>query len=232
MLAELLTKGIIRLLISYLGWYLTSKISSNQYENMIPEIAYSYGNKDTKKKKKNAISNAIATAIYFVPIAGTILLVLNIVMEIGIVSLLAYSKNNHKYDYAIKDAANKTITPEDRERELEYGKEMYKSITDSLKLDGLNDSEIKQEIKLVQKEYPFIQGDNDKEINKNQIRIQNLQLLDEFKDYLKKPIKAYRYTVDKKIEYADVDDDTLTIGVSKIGKEDSKMLSKKFKLNN
>ena len=143
-----------------------------------------------------------------------------------------YNKNNHKYDHAIKDAANKTITPEDRKRELEYGKEMYNSITDSLKLDGLNDSEIKQEIKLVQKEYPFIQGDNDKEINKNQIRIQNLQLLDEFKDYLKKPMKAYRYTVDKKIEYVDVDDDTLTIGVSKIGKEDSKMLSKKFKLNN
>ena len=232
MLTELLTKGIIRLLISYLSWYLTSKFSSDQYENMIPEIAYSYGNKDTKKKKKNAITNAITTAIYFVPVAGTILLVLNIVIEIGIVSLLAYNKNNHKYDYAIKDAANKTITPEDRERELEYGKEMYNSITDSLKLDGLNDSEIKQEIKLVQKEYPFIQGDNDKEINKNQIRIQNLQLLDEFKDYLKKPIKAYRYTVDKKIEYVDVDDDTLTIGVSKIGKEDSKMLSKKFKLNN
>ena len=63
MLTELLTKGIIRLLISYLSWYLTGKFSSDQYENMMPEIAYSYGSKDTKNKKKNAITNAITTAI-------------------------------------------------------------------------------------------------------------------------------------------------------------------------
>ena len=90
------------------------------------------------------------------------------------------------------------------------------------------------------KEDPYLSDDNSKEINKNMQRVENLNLLRSMKDYLKNPDGAYKFCLDKKIQFADVNDDTVTIGVSMLDdnytndslEEDAKIYTKKFKLKN
>ena len=226
MIPDFLVKGAIRLGIGYILTYGSAKVIDSKIGNIAPEGAYAY-----RKKKRSPLWTIGTNVAYFVPVLGTIELVLDGLIAAGCVTVAVWAKKDPNF---IKDTAKKTydkvVMPDERVKELERGKEMYKGITDSLKLEGLSQEEINKELKEARKEYPYIKENNDKEIEKNQIRVQNLQLLDEVKDYLKDPKKAYRFTVNKRIESAEIDGDTLTIGVSKSDKENAKIKTKKFKL--
>ena len=226
MIPEILIKGALKFVIGTLVKYCTINMFYSQIADAFPEGLYGY-----TKKRKNYIKKAITNVIYFIPVLGTIELVVDFMMAAGCIGVIIWVSHNPKN---LEELAKKTydnITwPDEREKELESGKNMHKQITESLKLDGLTEKEIKKEIKEVKKENPYVKENMDKDIKKNQIRVQNLLLLDEMKDYLKNPSKAYNFTLNKRIEFADVNDNEIIIGVSKIDKENAKILTKKFKL--
>ena len=71
MLTEIIIKGSIRTAIAYLTGILTKILSYNQFKDEVPEIAYCYGSKSSKRtynRKKNKIINAISVGLYFIPI--------------------------------------------------------------------------------------------------------------------------------------------------------------------
>ena len=142
--------------------------------------------------------------------------------------------------YAKADLKNYEM-PDEHLVKLRKGEDLYKSISDSLKIEGLKDSEINSFMKDVSKADASIRPDNNNEIIKAEQRVTNLMLLDPLKDYLLNPKKAYKYTLDKKIQKVKVEDDFVIIGVSDLGADDVydenvkiepdvKMLTKKFKL--
>ncbi len=230
MLADILLKGAIRFAIAS-GLNLGSNLFCQAcFENISPELAYGY---KKGSNKSNLIISSICNLLYFVPVLGTIMLGLNVLAAgANVATGIASKKSNGFSKYVKEKTKYKVEMPKERLKELELGKEMYKDLTDDLKLEGLNEEEIKSIMKEAKKENPYIREDSTKKINENKQRVENLNLLDSFKDYLKNPGKAYRFTVNKKIQFADVNDDTLTIGVTKPGKdaEKAKVLTKKFKL--
>ena len=239
MLTDILLKGAIRLAIGYglngvLATYTVAK-----YGDECPDFKYGYSK---KKKKKNHVKNILGDALYFVPIVGTVMLVLNGIIVGGFIVANETIGKSKEFKSKINDKLTSDMeTPDERLRKLQNGEESYKLITDSLKLDGLNDKEIKEFMKEARKEEPYLSDDNSKEIATNMQRVKNLELLEPMKELLKNPRKAYNYCLDKEIQYANVDDDTVTIGVSKINKngipdeiidedEKPKMYAKKFKM--
>ena len=203
-----------------------SMFASKKLGNLRPDKVYAY-----KTKKNKYIGKIITTLLFFVPVVGTIELGLSVLGSALIVGETIYFKKKPR---EAKEAFNKVLSrdyemPDERLKKLKDGTNAYNGIQDSLKLEGLSEDEFKKEIKEARLVNPYVKDNNGKEIKKNETRVNNLELLDEMKDYLKDPKKAYKYTVNKRIEYADVDDDKLILGVSK-GEEKSKILVKKFKL--
>lgn len=237
MLIDILLKGAIRLAIGYglsgvLSVYTNAKIGDN-----CPELKYGY-----PKKKKNYVKSILGDALYFVPIVGTVMLILNGIVVGGFIVANETIGKSKKFKDEINNKLGTSIeTPDERLKKLQNGEESYKIITDSLKMDGLNDKEIREFMKEARKVEPYLSDDNSKEITTNMQRVKNLELLEPMKELLKNPRKAYNYCLDKKIQYANIDDDTITIGVSKLNKngipdeiidEDKKpkMYAKKFKM--
>ena len=197
-----------------------------------PEITYIY-----PKKKEIKIKNIIPFILYFVPVIGTIVLVLDFLgMSLFIAAYIAAKKPYFKKELRKQKLDINMETPSEHLNKLVNGEKMYKGITDSLKMEGLSNQEIDQEIQKAQKEDPYIRKNNKEEIIESQRRVENLKLLNEMRDYLLNPEKAYVFTSKKvrTIEYADVDveNDTLTIGVSKSNRDtdNPKILKRKFKL--
>lgn len=240
MITDILLKGSIKLAIAYISQMACAKVMSDNLKNDLPEeLHYGYLK---KTKKKNYIKSILSDALFFVPVIGTVLLVVNVLIYGGVTAFCAFNKNNSEFKKQLRDKLDLRFEmPDERLKKLQKGQTMHKDMVDSLKIDGLNNKEIKEFVKSAKKEDPFLNSDNSKEINKNMQRVENLKLLDPIKDMLKNPKKAYSYTLNKKIQYANINGDTLSIGVSKLDKNNSdndnsreenmpKMYVKKFKL--
>lgn len=232
-LTDLLLKGAIRLVGAHIFNIACGMIIADDFKTDFAELKYGYRNE--KKKYFNKKVLKLENVLYFVPILGTIMLALDVLIVGGSVIVVKIDKDNKRRKEVISEVEKKYEMPEERLKKLQDGQNNYKNMTDSLKIDGLNDKQIEEFMKEAKKEELYLNSDNSKEINKNMQRVENLRLLSPVKDMLKHPEKAYKYTLNKKIQYANVDDDTLTIGVSKLGKnvsdeEKPKIYTKEFKL--
>lgn len=234
MLTDILLKGAIRLAGAHIFNSACGIIIRNNYIDDVAELNYGY--KIKKKKPLTKKLSKLENLLYFVPILGTVLLAFDVLIIGGsTIFLCATNKSGEFRKKLIKEAEKTYEMPEERLKKLQNGQNMHKNIVDSLKIDGLDKKEIEEFIKEAKKEEVYLNSDNSKEINANMQRVENLRLLSPVKDMLKHPEKAYKYTLNKKIQYANVDDDTLTIGVSKLGKnvsdeEKPKIYTKEFKL--
>lgn len=236
-LTEILLKGLIRLAISITSGTLVREYIKSHCKIDNTEMKYAY-----PRNKQNIFLRLLPTLLYFIPVVGTIVLSLGLLGSIGMLILISKQyKNDSEYGEKIAHRAREKIeTPEERLKNLQKGQEMYKTISDELKIEGLSDKEIKKFMVEARKEDPYLNNDNTKEINKDMQRVENLNLLRSMKDYLKNPDRAYKFCLDKKIQFADVNDDTVTIGVSVLDdnytndslEEDAKIYTKKFKLKN
>lgn len=232
MIPAFLVTGAKRLGIAILLNTVTRIIAKECTIQQNPEITYFY-----PKKKEIKIKDIIPLILYFVPIIGTIKLVLDFLfMSLLIVTYIAVKMTDFKKEIRKQKLNINMETPNEHLKELVNGEKMYKGIIDSLKMEGLSNQEINREIQIAQKENPYIRKNIKEEIIESQRRVENLQLLNEMRDYLLNPEKAYVFTSKKgrTIEYADVDveNDTLTIGVSKSKRDtdNPKILKRKFKL--
>lgn len=237
MIPAFLVKGAIRLGIGIILNTGDKAISIALAKKSNPEITYIYPKKKEKTINKNLtnILNIIYSILYFVPILGTIELVIDFLLVSihGAVYIAGEKVPFLKKEIKKQKLDINTETPNERLKKLEKGEKLYKDITDSLKLEGLPEKEIKEEIKKAQEADPYIRKNNQEEIEESIRRTNNLQLLEEMKDYLLSPEKAYEFTSkgNRRIEYADVENDTLTIGVSSSKQDENpKILKKKFKL--
>ena len=235
-LVNILLKGIIRVGISYSASCALSIYTNAKYGDIFPEYSYGY----YKKDKKKYIKTIVTYAFYFVPVLGTILLVGDLLVVGGSIIINQIYGNRRDLTKKITDKIEKNIEMPDRRLErLQRGQSMYKSIIDAAKLDGLDDTEIENFVKEASAEEPYL-GDNSKEININDQRVKNLILLSSVKDSLKKPKKLYQYCLNKKIEYVDVENNDMIVGVTKPNKNGEfedldnktnlKIYTKKFKL--
>ena len=229
MLTDLLIKGAIRLGICHVAAIGASKVieASGTIDKSIPDFYY------RKKKEKRNPAWYLADLVFFVPVLGTIVTVITLLGTAGATAAGIIAKKNPSFAKDLgKDMQNKYELPDAELKRLENGEKMQKAITDTLKMEGLSDEEIKKFMKEARKEDPTIREDNSREISKDKQKVANLELLDSVKDYLEKPSKAYKFTVNKQIQFADVKDDQLILGVTKPGKdpEKVKVRTKKFKL--
>ena len=235
-LTEILIKGVIRIVLGYTLNVVGATYMNSKYGNDLAKLSYGYS-----KKKKNYAKTIIGNALYFIPVVGTILVVINVLIIGGLIVACQVLGKDEKGNKKIIGKFGDTIEmPDERLKKLQRGQEMHKAIIDSLKVDGLDDKEIKEFMKEAKKEEPYLNSDNSKEINISTQRTENLKLLEDLKEELKNPKKAYKYSFGKKIQFADIDDEFITIGVSKLNRngivndktngDKPKIYTKKFEL--
>lgn len=230
----ILLYGAANITISAIAACTAVLVMQEKLNDSIPEVYYKY----KKQKKDNKAAYIFSTIVFFFPFLGTIL-----VFDIlhSVINLIILNKNlekNHKMLQDIKLREALTLeTPEERMKKLKKGQEEYHAIKDQLRMEGLNDREIKKEMKKAKKEEPYISKDNSKQIKECKLRIHNLQLLEPLKDYLKNPSKAYKYTLGKVIQKVELknttlnndSNDELIISISKGNdNENPKILTKSF----
>ena len=223
----IIISGIIKIIILNCASLIASKIIEIKSGNKIQKMQYAY-----KKKENNKLLNLLFMGIYFVPYLGTITLAIDLLIY-SITVACCIANKNFLSDLNIKKS-NSFDMPAERLEKLQKGNEEYKNIIDSLKIEGLNEKEIKEFISDAKKEDPYI-NNNETLINECSQRKTNIELLEEIKDYLINSFGAYKYTLNKKIESIDIDGDTATIGVSKFDPKNpettnNKIYTKKFKL--
>jgi len=224
-----LLQGTMRLLISRIFYYTTILIKEKKGINIVPENIYYYQKKKNTYYKYTKIINLILTIIqfsfYYIPIIGTIRLIADtIAFPINVIFTI-YTTKNPKLAKELKTNLEISLnreknSPEIELNELQKGEDLYHSITDALRIEGLNDQEIQEEIKKAKIHDPYLNKDNSKQIQECKLRINNLQLLEPIKEYLKNPSSAYKFTLKKKIQRVDINGNKLIIRVSKPQREE------------
>lgn len=196
-------------------------IINYEFKNEVPELVYAYN----KTSNKDIINNwAKLLLTYFCPIIGSLKVLEDIVkIPFIIMGCQQIKKNPSSLNREKNNVRNRVEFPDERLKELELGVLKYKEITDSLKMEGLNETEINKFMKEAKKADKYIDKDNKKQIAINKQRAENLQLLEPIAPAVKKPYEVYKYTLDKAIKSADVkkeEDLKLFITTSKINYSD------------
>ena len=196
-------------------------IYNYEFRNEVPELVYAYN----KTSNKDIIKSLIKLLLtYFCPLIGSIEVLANIAtIPLNIKGCQQIKKNPSSLNTLKNKIRNNVEFPDERLKELKLGVLKYKEITDSLKMEGLNEVEINKFMKEAKKVDKYIDKDNKKEIAINKQRAENLQLLEPIAPAVKKPFEVYKYTLDKAIKRADVkeeDDSKLFITTSKINYSD------------
>lgn len=177
-------------------------IYNYEFRNEVPELVYAYN----KTSKKDIIKNLIILLLtYFCPIIGSLEVLANIVtIPLSIKGCQQIKKNPSSLITLKNNVRNNVEFPNERLKELKLGVLKYKEITDSLKMEGLNETEINKFMKEAKKADKYIDKDNKKQIAINKQRVENLQLLEPIGPAVKKPYEVYKYTLDKAIKKAEV----------------------------
>ena len=177
-------------------------IYNYEFRNEVPELVYAYN----KTSKKDNIKNLIILLLtYFCPIIGSLEVLANIVtIPLSIKGCQQIKKNPSSLITLKNNVRNNVEFPNERLKELKLGVLKYKEITDSLKMEGLNETEINKFMKEAKKADKYIDKDNKKQIAINKQRVENLQLLEPIGPAVKKPYEVYKYTLDKAIKKAEV----------------------------
>ena len=195
-------------------------IINYEFKNEVPELVYAYN----KTNNKDIINNLAKLLKYFCPIIGSLKVLEDIVkIPFIIMGCQQIKKNPSSLNREKNNIRNSVEFPDERLKELELGVLKYKEITDSLKMEGLNETDINKFMKEAKKADKYIDKDNKKQIAINKQRAENLQLLEPIAPAVKKPFEVYKYTLDKAIKSADVkeeDDSKLFITTSKINYSD------------
>ena len=139
-LTKILIKGVIRIVLRYALNMAGATYMNSKYGDDLAKLAYGYS-----KKKKNYAKTIIGNALYFIPVVGTILVVVNVLIIGGLIVACQVLGKDEKFNKKIMGKFGDTIEmPDERLKKLQRGQEMHKTIIDSLKVDGLDDKEIKE----------------------------------------------------------------------------------------
>ena len=177
-------------------------IINYEFKNEVPELVYAYNKISNKDIIKNLI---ILLLTYFCPLIGSLEVLANIVtIPFTIKGCQQIKKNPSSLNRQKNNVRNNVEFPNERLKELKLGVLKYKEITDSLKMEGLNEVEINKFMKEAKKADKYIDKDNKKQIAINEQRVENLQLLEPIASAVKKPYEVYKYTLDKAIKKAEV----------------------------
>lgn len=194
---DILLKGAIRFAIGQISKQIFIRYIFSSFANDFPEKLYAYSTKKSSKWKELLLDLS-----YFIPVVGTITLIGTIIIVGAYIAIYEISRRDNEFKSIIKHKkyANEETAEEHLEK-LQKAQKKYRVMTDELKLEGLSKKEIKVFMKAAKKDAPDLKEDNSKEINKCMQRVENVQLLEPIKDLLVKPGNAYRYCLDKKIQF-------------------------------
>lgn len=204
-MVELLTYGGIRYLLNKIIGKLCVKYCYDVIYRYEPELVYYSSKSKDKKLGQELIKEALSYALFCVPFLGDILFAIS--GGASVTCCVAAHKNPSRFTTKFKSTL---INPNEKKARLESDKKYYnsKTLTDSLVLDGADQSIIDEVLTEVRKEIGC-DYENAEVYRRACVNSENMQKLDEFAGSVENPVKLYKDTKDNEITNIFISDEDL-----------------------